>query len=189
MIFRRLMTRLRPTSPDASLYASIVAAARQRRLYSEWRVPDSTEGRFEMMAAHMAVTLHILAGIGPEGAARARSLNEVFIEDMDDNMREIGVGDLTVPRKIKKAAAAVFDRFRVLEDIRRADGLEAQALAAEALVGREFENADTVNRSDLGYYFIAYVQALSALDRDALLSPQAAVPLLAEGCPVRRAGQ
>jgi cytochrome b pre-mRNA-processing protein 3 len=94
-----------------ALYGSIVTRAREPTLYAAWGVPDTMQGRFEMIALHLALLLRRLAR---EGAAEglARALTEAFVEDLDDAMREMTFGDLAVPREVKRAAAALFDRYR-----------------------------------------------------------------------------
>ena len=94
------------------IYGSIVASARQPTFYAAWGVPDTREGRFEMLALHVALVMHRLARAGASGGDLSRRLGEVFMTDLDDNMREIGIGDLTVPKKVKRAAAALYDRHR-----------------------------------------------------------------------------
>lgn len=95
-----------------ALYEAASEAARQPALFASYGVPDTLEGRFEMLALHLAVLLDRLAK-GEEGARRlSKPLTERFVVDMDDAMRDFGVGDLSVPRKVKKAAAALYDRHK-----------------------------------------------------------------------------
>ena len=96
----------------AKIYGSIVASARQETFFAAWGVPDTIEGRFEMLALQVAVVMRRLGQAGPAGVDLSRAVAETFMTDLDDNMREIGIGDLAVPRKIKKAAAALYDRHR-----------------------------------------------------------------------------
>jgi cytochrome b pre-mRNA-processing protein 3 len=96
----------------ARIYGSIVASARQITFYDPWGVPDTREGRYEMLALHVAIVMLRLGRIKDQGEPLSRSLAETFMADMDDNMREMGIGDLAVPKKIKRAAAALFDRHR-----------------------------------------------------------------------------
>ncbi len=106
---------LKPRNPSLltmEIYGSIVTSARQSTFYSTWGVPDTREGRFEMLALHVALVMRRLTLIGPTGTALGRAVAEAFVTDLDDNMREIGIGDLAVPRKIKKAGAALFDRYQ-----------------------------------------------------------------------------
>jgi cytochrome b pre-mRNA-processing protein 3 len=108
-VFRRL--RDNPTTRTArEIYGSIVTSARQRTFYADWKVPDTPEGRFELLVIHMALVMQRLGRAGASGPDLSRALAEAFVIDIDDNMREIGIGDLAVPRKVKRAAAALYDR-------------------------------------------------------------------------------
>ena len=91
----------------SGLYGSIVAQARQPAFYAGGGVPDTLEGRFGMIVVHMFLVLERLRRDGDNGQVLGRALLEAFATDMDDSMREIGIGDLSVPRRVKKAAAAL----------------------------------------------------------------------------------
>jgi len=93
-----------------SLYGSSVTAARAATFYAEWGVPDTLAGRFEMVALHVALLLHRLASVSPPDRRLSVALTEAFVVDLDDSMRELTFGDLAVPREIKRATAALFDR-------------------------------------------------------------------------------
>lgn len=95
-----------------SLYGSIVTRAREPVFYAQWGVPDTLQGRFEMIALHLVLALRRLAAEGRAGERLARALTEAFVVDLDDVMRELTFGDLAVPREVKRAAAALFDRHR-----------------------------------------------------------------------------
>lgn len=94
----------------ASLYDQIVAAARQPVLYAEWGVPDTPLGRFEMVSLHLFLVLHRLRG--QDGAPRelAQALTDRFFADLDHSIRELGVGDLSVPKRMKKLARMFYGR-------------------------------------------------------------------------------
>lgn len=96
-----------------ALHAAVVDRARAPHLYVDGRVPDTVDGRFEMVVLHLVLAGERLKRIGAEGEALSRALNEAFVVAMDDTMRAIGVGDLSVPGKVKKAAAALYDRHTV----------------------------------------------------------------------------
>ena len=81
-----------------SLYGSIVTQARSPAFYARWGVPDTAEGRFEMIALHLVLVLRRLAEEGAAGHRLARALTEVFAVDIDDSLREMTIGDLAVPR-------------------------------------------------------------------------------------------
>ena len=90
-------------------YAAVSHAAREPRLYAEFGVSDTVDGRLEMLVLHLVLAMDRVRQIEPDGEATARALGEAFVTHMDDTMRAIGVGDLSVPRKVKKAAAALYD--------------------------------------------------------------------------------
>jgi cytochrome b pre-mRNA-processing protein 3 len=114
----RLVTGRSPERATASkLYGSIVTQARMPGLYEGSGLPDEPAGRLEMLMLHMALALWRLQQEGEAGFTLARALNEAFVTDMDDCMREMGIGDLTVPRKVKKAAAAIYDRTQALDEV------------------------------------------------------------------------
>ena len=98
------------------LYGMVVAAARNPDFYGVGRVADTPEGRFELVALHLFLIAERVAPVKPEGEALARHLIEAFITDMDDCMREMGVGDLTVPKRVKRAAAAFYERSGAYRD-------------------------------------------------------------------------
>ena len=100
-----------PTGRKASkLYGSIVAQARQPAFYRELGVPDTTRGRYEVLVLHMSSVLNALHQFEGGDGKVGRALIEVFVADMDDAMRELGVGDLSVPKKVKKTAAGLRER-------------------------------------------------------------------------------
>jgi cytochrome b pre-mRNA-processing protein 3 len=92
------------------LYGSIVTQARSRGFYAHWGVPDTAEGRFEMIVLHLVMVLHRLRQEGAVGHRLARALTEAFAVDLDDNLREMTVGDLAVPRHVKRAVGALHER-------------------------------------------------------------------------------
>src|SRR6185295_177490 len=93
-----------------SLYGSIVTQARSRGFYAHWGVPDTADGRFEMIVLHLAMVLHRLGREGQAGQRLAQALTEAFAVDLDDNLREMTVGDLAVPRHVKRAVGALHER-------------------------------------------------------------------------------
>jgi cytochrome b pre-mRNA-processing protein 3 len=98
-----------------ALYESIVTQARTRSFYADLGVPDTPEGRFEMVALHLVLILHRLGRLEGEAGAvaqrLARTLTETFAADLDDNFREMSVGDLAVPRQVKRAVGALHARY------------------------------------------------------------------------------
>jgi cytochrome b pre-mRNA-processing protein 3 len=98
------------TDPSEALYGAIVAAARQPRFYAEWLVPDTIDGRFEMMVVHAFLVLERLKQIGPSADGLAQALTDRFFAEMDAALRQAGVGDLSVGKKVRKMAEAFYGR-------------------------------------------------------------------------------
>ena len=84
------------------LYSRIVSAARSPVFYAAYGVPDTPTGRFEMIALHAFIVVRRLKGRGDGDLAQA--LFNLFFDDMDRNLREMGVGDLGVGRRVKAMA-------------------------------------------------------------------------------------
>jgi cytochrome b pre-mRNA-processing protein 3 len=114
MIFR-LFRRDPQAASITALYGAIVAQARHPGFYLDYGVPDTPEGRFDMIVLHLALVCRRLGRA--EGADRgpARTLSQavfdMFCCDMDHNLREMGVGDLGVPKKMQKLGEAFYGRL------------------------------------------------------------------------------
>lgn len=114
MIFRRLFRRFR-ADPAAALYGQLVAQAREPAFYTVCAVPDSVQGRFEMIALHAFLVMRRLK-TGGAASYLAQDLFDLMFGDMDRNLRELGTGDLAVGKRIKKLAKAFYGRVAAYED-------------------------------------------------------------------------
>src|SRR3990170_2959830 len=92
------------------LYGRVVAEARQPMFYVELGVPDTPEGRYEVVVLGLFLILERLRVERGAGEKLSQQLLEAFVTDMDDCMREMGVGDLTVAKRVKRAAAGFYER-------------------------------------------------------------------------------
>lgn len=110
-----LFTRSDSRRKASELYGAVVTFARRPGLYEAIGIADSPEGRYEALVLHLFLVLERLRA-DPKLAAPSQALIEAFVTDMDDNMREMGVGDLTVPKKVKKAAGAFYDRAQAYRE-------------------------------------------------------------------------
>lgn len=137
----RLFGRWRNTDRAVvdSLYAQIVAAARQPVFYSQWAVPDTPLGRFEMVSLHMFLFLHRARRDEAVLHEIAQQLTDDFFTDVDHSLRELGIGDMGVPKRMKKLARMFYGRARSYGeavDARDLAGLSA-ALKRNVLPGVE----------------------------------------------------
>jgi len=102
-------------------------------VYALWGVPDTPEGRFEMIVLHLALALRRLSSEGEPGRVLGQALTETFVVDLDDTLREMTIGDLAVPRHVKRAVAVVHERYAsygVALDSPQADDLLNAAVEA-----------------------------------------------------------
>jgi len=105
-----ILKLFRQSSPGRNirdLYGAIVAQARSPVFYSGYGVPDAVHGRFDLIVLHLVL---VLAGLGAPGRAIGQKLFDEFCRDLDDNLREMGVGDLAVPKRMKSFAEAFYGR-------------------------------------------------------------------------------
>ena len=110
-LFKRLFVRDDDRAPVRPLYAAVAAQARQPHWYIEGEVPDTVDGRFEMVTVILALVLIRLDGLGEAAAAPAALLAEVFVEDMDGQLRQLGMGDVVVGKHIGKMMSALGGRL------------------------------------------------------------------------------
>ena len=102
-------------SPVYFLYANIVTQARNEYFYTLYGVPDTIIGRFDLITMHMYIVLRRLKEIGEDGVEISQSLFDIMFADMDKNMREMGVGDLSVGKKVKSLATAFYGRIKAYD--------------------------------------------------------------------------
>jgi cytochrome b pre-mRNA-processing protein 3 len=112
----KLANLFRRRDPAASaLYETIVRQARRPEFYVACGVPDTVQGRFEMIALHMFLVLHRLKRDGKMGTGLAQDLFDLMFQDMDRNLRELGTGDLAVGKRIKTLAKGLYGRIAAYE--------------------------------------------------------------------------
>ena len=123
---QRLFPDKKQRAALAPLYAAIVAEGRDPFWYREGKVPDTIDGRFDMVAA---VTALVLIRLEAEEAGRGPSvlLTETFIDDMDATLRQIGIGDYVVGKHVGRMMAALGGRIAAFRAGREAGSLAAAA--------------------------------------------------------------
>lgn len=109
-IFRRLFAKTDPREDMRPLYNAIVMRGRQPHWYAQGGVPDTLDGRFDMIAAILSF---VLLRLEVEGDTKQRSvwLTEIFVDDMDGQLRQIGIGDMIVGKHIGKMMSALGGRL------------------------------------------------------------------------------
>jgi cytochrome b pre-mRNA-processing protein 3 len=165
-----------------ALYGVIVAQARSVPFYTQYGVPDTVEGRFELIVLHLVLVLQRLSG-GTDGAPTAakkagqvagQELFDLFCRDLDDNLREMGVGDMAVPRRMRSFGEAFYGRQTAYATAcAAADDRELE----KALARNIFEIAGRDERTvRLARYVRAAVRQLDGEAEDALMAGEAVFP-------------
>lgn len=142
-----------------AVYRAIVAQSRRPRFYAEWGVPDTVTGRFDMICLHMALLFRRLRSERKEVRDFSQAVFDLFFKDMDRSLREMGAGDLAVPKKIRKMGNIFYGLLTNLnEAIDRNDTEAVQAVLARNLF--EPEAAAAVGK--LADYLFAAAARLDA---------------------------
>lgn len=113
-LLNRLLRPAPASPPRLALWHAVVAEARDKRWYRDFGMADTVEGRFDMITLVLAV---VLLRIEREGdGASSVALTELFIEDMDSQLRQSGVGDLMVGKHVGKLMATLGGRIGALRE-------------------------------------------------------------------------
>ena len=143
-LMERLGLRRRPWREVAHrLYGAIVDQARQPEFYSHAGVPDSIDGRFDLIVLHAFIVLRRLKGAGPDARALGQELFDTMFADMDRSLREMGVADLGVGRRIKDMVRAFYGRIAAYDAaIAEGDDAIAEALRRNLFGGTVPDETD-----------------------------------------------
>jgi cytochrome b pre-mRNA-processing protein 3 len=152
------------------LHGEIVAAARDPVLFTEYRIADNFEGRFEMVTLHAVLVLRRLNRMGAPAPEIAQDLADAHFRSFEVALREAGVGDIAVPKRMKTIAEAFLGRG-VAYDLALRDGTPAlaAALARNVYAGRG-------NPDRLARYVVAVNQALANVSLEAFTAGQVPFP-------------
>ena len=123
----------------ATLYKRVATASREPGLYASLGIPDTVEGRFEALSLHMILMLRALREMPAPADEVAKDLTDAFFRDMDASLREMGVGDTVVPKRMKKIAESFYGRaqaydspFNASDEAGLASALGRNAYGSEA---------------------------------------------------------
>ncbi|MEL6504385.1 MAG: ubiquinol-cytochrome C chaperone family protein [Pseudomonadota bacterium] len=113
-----------------ALYGAVVAHARDPQFFARHGVPDTFDGRFEMLVIHLFLIHERLKDEPVEARAISQNVFDLFIDDMDAALREAGVGDQTVPKRIAKMTQVFYGRTGAFEAALAADDAQAELASA-----------------------------------------------------------
>lgn len=168
-------TRAETRRKASELYGAVVTQARAPQFYADLGVPDTPSGRYEMVALHLFLVLERLRLVDDRASGLPRMLVEAFVADMDDSLRELGTGDLAVPKKVRRAAAGLYERS---QSYRTALAAADDKALRELLIEHAYAGAVNAGAKALARYvrdaskLLAQENAVAALlERRAFPSP------------------
>jgi cytochrome b pre-mRNA-processing protein 3 len=138
----QLFRRRRSNEAAMQLHLAIVTQARQPAFYTALGVPDTLDGRFELIALHGFLVMQRLKA-DPAGTELARDLAETIFDDLDASLREMGAGDLGVGKRVKKMGEAFYGRIAAY-DAGLADGGDLPDALRRNLYGTAQPAAETL---------------------------------------------
>jgi cytochrome b pre-mRNA-processing protein 3 len=124
-----------------ALYGTIVAQARSPIFYRGYGVPDTVGGRFDMIVLHLVLLLHRLKRDSGAVPPLGQEVFNQFCQDMDDNFREMGVGDLAVPKEMRKVGESFYGRAQTYEAVLAGDDAALEGALARNVFGKPSEGA------------------------------------------------
>lgn len=147
--------RYAPPGTIDAIYGMIVTQAREPLFYRDLGVPDTVNGRFDLLLLHMWMMMRHLRTI-EGGAEITQAVFDRFCADMDANLREMAVGDLTVPKKMRSLGEAFYGRVAAY-DRALVDGTDALAKAIDRNI---LDGGDAANARRLTIYAQAATASL-----------------------------
>lgn len=155
--------RRRPVPTFDSLYGAIVAQARRPAFYASLGVPDTLLGRFDMIVLHLALVNRRLRDASPELREAAQGVFDAFCRDMDDNLRELGIGDTGMAKRMRDFGAAFYGCAAAYDEgLASADSADLVAALARNVYGETTVAGPAPSR--LAAYVRAADAALAAQD-------------------------
>ncbi len=150
------------------LYSDIIVQARQPAFYADLEVKDSPEGRFDLITLHAFLILRRLKQNQARTGGFAQKLFNVMFQNMDHSLREMGVGDLSVGKKVRGLAETFYGRVGAYEE-----ALEQGDMTAlhDALARNIFDDDQTAEKhtANLVHYVNSVISKLDEQSDDRLM--------------------
>ena len=177
MMFKRLLSPRPAALAGRRLYDAAAAQARSPAFYAAMGAPDTVEGRFELYTLHVAMVLRRLKGQGTRAAETGQGLFDAYVKSLDEALREMGVGDLSVGKKMRKLGEAFYGRVKHYDEAFAAlpDRAPLEAILARTVL-MEQDAADTGGVAAFADYAVAAMQALERQPLETLLEGDAQWP-------------
>ncbi|HEY7457747.1 MAG TPA: ubiquinol-cytochrome C chaperone family protein [Xanthobacteraceae bacterium] len=173
----RLRRRARQETVER-LYGAIVAQARHPDFYAALAVPDTVAGRFDLIVLHVFLLFRRLAGEGADAQALGQHVFDRFVEDMDDSLREMGTGDLAVPKRLRVMGEAFYGRAAAYDAALAESGNDG---LAAALLRNVYGGNTKASARELAHYVRRSVAELAAQEAAEIARGHTRFPAPLEG--------
>lgn len=164
----RFFSGFRQKKQAYELYGQLVTQARTPAFYTDLLVEDSLDGRFDMILLHLFLLDRRLEAEENRFEALRRNLQEALIADMDRSLREMGVGDMSVGKEVKKMGAAWFGRLKAYTEAQRSD--EPEAALAAAIAKNLFKKDEAMNARPMSQYVMRAAEKLAGQSVEDMVS-------------------
>ncbi|WP_375451754.1 ubiquinol-cytochrome C chaperone family protein [uncultured Devosia sp.] len=162
-----LFRKTTAVEPVYAVYSAIVAQSRQPIFYADWGVPDTVTGRFDMISLHLALLFRRLRSGDETQKQFSQAVFDLFFQDMDRSLREMGAGDLAVPKKIQKMGNIFFGLLAAMNQAM--DAKDTSAI--EAVLSRNvFEGTQSPRTGMLARYLMDEDAKLALQSTSAIMS-------------------
>lgn len=155
-------------------YAALTAAARQPAFYDGFGVPDTPMGRLEMLSLVMILFFRRTRFSGVSGQELAQEVIDAFFQDIDHSIRELGVGDQGVPKRMKKLAGRYFGRLETYAAALDAGDATALAAALQRNIHPDVDNPPPMDA--LADWALTAEKALAVQSEDEIAAGLATMP-------------
>jgi cytochrome b pre-mRNA-processing protein 3 len=178
MMFKQLLSPRPAVKAGRRLYDAAAAQARAPAFYAVMGAPDTVEGRFELYTLHVAMILRRLKGQGTQAAETAQALFDAYVKSLDGALREMGVGDLSVGKKMRKLGEAFYGRVKHYDDAFTSlpDQAPLEAMIARTVLMQKAPEDKVGGAAAFAGYAVTAMQTLERQPLDTLLQGDAQWP-------------
>ncbi|KIL98794.1 Ubiquinol-cytochrome C chaperone [Paramagnetospirillum magnetotacticum MS-1] len=174
MPIRKFFERRRCNRVAHDLYVAVINQARLPDFYLRLAVPDTLDGRFDLIVLHAFLVMRRLRQVtaeegGEAARAVAQALFDLMFADMDQNLREMGVGDMSVGKRVKQMARAFYGRVAAYDEGLAAEGDALAEALRRNLYGTVEGDLDLGVIATVAEYFVAQSAYLAGQSAQALL--------------------
>lgn len=168
----------------SGIYSTIIQAGRQPTLYADWGIPDTPIGRYEAIGLHMILFFHRTRSAAPAVQELAQDVLDEFFLELDHSIRELGVGDAGVPKRMKKLGKMFYGRMGPYWSA--LDSTDVEALSDAVSRNVTPENRESLNSAALSTYMLAGAAHLKKLTDEMLLSGNISFPAAGDETEIER---